>query len=87
MEPHIDTELCTSTCNVCTELNPKMFAFNDRQEAYIRESYLEDPTTGRYAVLVKAAEQCPCRIIHPGAPLNPHETISDMWIERGGRFG
>ena len=34
MEPYIETARCTS-CNECTNLNKKMFAYNDAKQAYI----------------------------------------------------
>ncbi len=83
--PYIETEFCT-TCDVCTDLYPRMFAYNDKRQAYIRKSYLENPTTGRYTDLVRAAAQCPLRIIHPGLPLDPHEPNLEKWIELAERF-
>jgi ferredoxin len=36
MEPYIETERCT-TCNECTNLNGKMFAYNENKQAYIKD--------------------------------------------------
>lgn len=66
-EPYIETPRCT-TCNECTELNSKMFAYNENMQAYIA-----DPDAGPYRHLVEAAESCQVSIIHPGKPRNPDE--------------
>jgi len=80
MEPYIETELCT-TCNECTNLNKRMFAYDDNKQAYIK-----DATAGSFAQLVQAAELCPAGIIHPGTPLDPNEKDLDKWIERAEPF-
>jgi pyruvate-ferredoxin/flavodoxin oxidoreductase len=80
IEPYIDTELCT-TCNECTQINPAMFAYNENKQAYIK-----DPRAGTFKELVKAAERCTARIIHPGTPLDPDEPDLDEWIERAAPF-
>jgi len=66
-EAYIETARCT-TCNECTQLNDKMFAYNENKQAYIA-----DPDAGTYAQLVEAAESCQVAIIHPGKPRNPAE--------------
>jgi pyruvate-ferredoxin/flavodoxin oxidoreductase len=80
IEPYIDTELCT-TCNECTQINPKMFAYDENKQAYIK-----DPRAGTFQELVKAAERCTARIIHPGTPLDPDEPDLEEWIERAKPF-
>ena len=60
MEPYISSARCTS-CDECTNLNRKMFAYNDKKQAYIK-----DASAGTFKQLVQAAEKCPVRIIHPG---------------------
>jgi pyruvate-ferredoxin/flavodoxin oxidoreductase len=80
IEAYIDTARCT-TCNECTNLNRKLFAYNDSKQAYIK-----DPKAGTFQQLVKAAELCPARIIHPGTPLNPKEKDLDKWIKRAEPF-
>ncbi len=80
MEPYIDTVLCT-TCDECTNLNSKLFAYNDQKQAYIK-----DPRAGTFRELVLAAERCPVEIIHPGTPLNPKEKDLDKWVKRAERF-
>jgi ferredoxin len=66
-EAYIETSRC-STCNECTTLNPKMFAYDGNKQAYIA-----DVNAGTYAQLVEAAENCQVSIIHPGKPRNPKE--------------
>ena len=80
IEPYIDSGLCTS-CDECTNLNNRMFAYNADKQAY-----LKDGRAGTYAQLVKAAEQCPVGIIHPGTPLNPKEKGLGALIARASRF-
>jgi pyruvate-ferredoxin/flavodoxin oxidoreductase len=80
MQPYIETERCT-TCNECTNLNKRMFAYNDNKQAFIK-----DAKAGTFAQLVQAAEKCPAGIIHPGDPLNPKEKDLDKWLERAKPF-
>lgn len=80
MEPYIDSALCT-TCDECTNLNNKMFAYNDKKQAYIK-----DARAGTFRELVLAAEKCPVAIIHPGTPLNPKEKDLEKWIKRADPF-
>jgi len=80
MDPYIETARCTS-CNECTNLNKKMFAYNDAKQAYIK-----DPKAGTFAEIVQAAERCTAKIIHPGTPLNPRERDIEKWIERAKPF-
>jgi len=80
IEASIDTALCTS-CNECTNLSSKLFAYNENKQAYIR-----DPRGGTFQLLVRAAEACPVHIIHPGTPLDPAEKDLDTWIARAAPF-
>ncbi|HEU0077453.1 MAG TPA: hypothetical protein VFQ76_07370, partial [Longimicrobiaceae bacterium] len=80
MEPYIETARCTS-CNECTGINGRMFAYNAYKQAVIR-----DPRAGTFAQLVQAAERCPAGIIHPGTPLNPKEKDLEKWMKRAERF-
>lgn len=79
-EAWIDTPLCTS-CNECIELNNKIFQYDANKQAYVA-----DPKGGPFADIVKAAENCPVRIIHPGAPQNPKETGLKELVERAKPF-
>jgi len=75
-EAYIETERC-STCNECTQINNKMFAYNANQQAYIA-----DINAGTYAQLVEAAESCQVAIIHPGKPRNTSEPGLDELLKR-----
>ena len=58
-----------------------MFKYNADKMAYIA-----DPKAGTFSDLVKAAEICPVKVIHPGSPLNPNEPDLDDLIERANKF-
>ena len=79
-EPYIETPRCT-TCNECTELNNRLFVYNENQQAYIA-----DAEAGTYRELVQAAESCQVAIIHPGKPKNPNEPGLDKLIQRAAPF-
>ncbi len=79
-EPYIDTPRCT-TCNECTGVNPRMFAYNENKQAYIK-----DPKAGTFKDLVEAAESCQVAIIHPGKPRDPNEPGLDDLRERAASF-
>lgn len=80
MAPWIETETCTS-CDECTKINGKIFAYNNNKKAYII-----NPNGGPYQDLVKAAEKCTARVIHPGLPTDRNEKDIDKWIKRGEKF-
>ena len=80
LEPYIDSARCT-TCNECTNLNKKLFAYNADKQAYIK-----DPRAGTFQQLVLGAERCPVAIIHPGTPLNPKEKDLAKWVKRAEKF-
>ena len=79
-EPWIDTPLCTS-CNDCMKVNPLLFLYNEDKQAR-----LGDVNKATYAQLVKAAELCPAKCIHPGKPWNPNESGLAELIERAAPF-
>ncbi|MGE0100794.1 MAG: hypothetical protein AB7H86_19160 [Blastocatellales bacterium] len=79
-DPWIETARCT-TCNECTGINNRMFAYNENKQAYIK-----DPDAGTYRELVLAAESCQLAIIHPGKPRNPNEPGLDEWVARAAPF-
>jgi pyruvate-ferredoxin/flavodoxin oxidoreductase len=79
-EPWIESIRCTS-CDDCTNLNPKMFAYNEEGQAYIA-----DARAGTFKELVTAAEKCAPAVIHPGDPLNPDEKGLDKLIPRAEKF-
>jgi hypothetical protein len=79
-EAWIETIRC-STCNECTQINDKMFAYNENQQAYIK-----DPKAGTFREMVEAAESCQLSIIHPGKPLNPKEPGVEELVARAQVF-
>ena len=78
--PYIETPRCT-TCNECTQINNKMFVYNEDMQAEIA-----DLDAGSYRQLVEAAEICQVSIIHPGKPRNPDEPGLDELTERAAPF-
>ncbi len=80
LEAYIDSDRCT-TCDECTNINKKLFAYNADKQAYIK-----DAKAGTFKQLVTAAERCPVSIIHPGTPLNPKEKDLEKWIARAAKF-
>jgi ferredoxin len=79
-DPWIETARCPS-CGECKNINDQMFAYNDNNQAYIR-----DVSAGTYRQLVEAAEACQVAIIHPGKPRNPKEPGLDELLERAKPF-
>jgi len=79
-EPYIETPRCTS-CNECTQINNKMFAYDANKQAFIA-----DANAGTYRQLVEAAESCQVAIIHPGKPRNPNEPGLDELMKRAEPF-
>ena len=79
-EAYIETARC-STCNECTTINGKMFAYDGNKQAYIA-----DINAGTYAQLVEAAESCQVSIIHPGKPRNPKEPGLEELLKRAEPF-
>ena len=78
--PSIDTEECT-TCDECINLDPNIFAYNEKKKAYIK-----DPKGGPYKNIVRAAERCTARVIHPGTPWNPDEKGAEKLKKRAEKF-
>jgi hypothetical protein len=79
-EAYIETARC-STCNECTQINNKMFVYNENQQAYIA-----DISAGTYAQLVEAAESCQVSVIHPGKPRNGNEPGLEDLLKRAELF-
>jgi NAD-dependent SIR2 family protein deacetylase len=79
-EPYIETPRCT-TCDECTQINDRMFIYDENKQAYIA-----DPDAGTYREMVEAAESCQVCIIHPGKPRNPDEPNLDELIKRAEPF-
>jgi pyruvate-ferredoxin/flavodoxin oxidoreductase len=80
LAPWIDTPQCT-TCDECVNLNGKIFEYNAEKKAVIK-----DPNGGPYKDLVKAAERCTARVIHPGLPRDRSAKDIDKWIKRAEKF-
>ncbi len=80
MAPWLETEECTS-CDECIKLNPEIFAYNQDKKAYIK-----NPDGGPYEDLVKAAEKCTARVIHPGLPADAAAPDMEKWIKRGEKY-
>ena len=78
--PWIETSRCT-TCNECTQINNRLFAYNENMQAYIA-----DPDAGTFRQIVEAAESCQVSIIHPGRPRNPSEPDLDDLMARAEPF-
>ena len=79
-DAYIETSRCT-TCNECTQINNKMFVYNENKQAFIA-----DPDAGTYRQMVEAAESCQVSIIHPGKPRNPDEANLAELMERAESF-
>ncbi|MHC4106466.1 MAG: thiamine pyrophosphate-dependent enzyme, partial [Planctomycetota bacterium] len=80
MAAWIDTDQCTA-CDECININSKIFAYNESKKAY-----LKNPTGGPYKDIVKSAERCTARVIHPGLPADRSAKDIDKWIKRGEKF-
>ncbi len=80
MAPWIDTDKCTS-CDECINLNSNIFVYNDQKKAMIK-----NPLGGPYKDLVKAAERCTARVIHPGLPKDRSEKGIDKLIARAEKY-
>lgn len=79
-EPYIDTFLCTS-CNDCMKVNPLIFSYDSNKQAYIGNA-----RAGTFAELVKAAEGCPARCIHPGTPRPDDASATPAVRARAAKF-
>jgi hypothetical protein len=79
-EAWIETARCPS-CNECQLINDRMFAYDERKQAYIK-----DITAGSYRQLVEAAESCQVAIIHPGKPRDANEPGLEELLARAEPF-
>lgn len=80
--PWIDSPKCT-TCEECVKINGEMFAYDEH-----RKAYLKNPAAGPYKHLVRAAEKCTEKIIHPGYPPVSQREEKGMakLMRRAGKF-
>jgi pyruvate-ferredoxin/flavodoxin oxidoreductase len=76
----IDAEDCTA-CGECIEINSNIFGWNDDQLATVINA-----KGGPFKDIVKAAEKCPARVIHPGTPADPNEKDLAALVERADKF-
>ncbi len=76
----IDQTECT-TCDECVNINPKIFAYDENRKAFVK-----DPKGGPFKDIVRAAEKCTGRCIHPGTPPDPNEKGLDKLIKRAEKF-
>lgn len=76
LAPWLDTEDCTS-CGECLAINNRLFGYNKNNKAIIL-----DPQGGPYRDLVKAAEKCTAKVIHPGLPADRSDKDIEKWIAR-----
>jgi pyruvate-ferredoxin/flavodoxin oxidoreductase len=78
--PYLVSSECTG-CGECVLVNPKMFGWNDKKQAVIR-----DANGGPYKDLVKAAEKCAARAIHPGIPADTSGKEIEKLIKRAAKY-
>jgi len=76
----VDSALCTS-CDECVRKYPAVFVYNADKQATVK-----DPRGGSFRDLVRAAEACPARVIHPGEPWDAGEKDLAAWVERARKF-
>jgi len=79
-EAWIETARCPS-CNECQLINDRMFTYNERKQATIK-----DIAAGTYRQMVEAAESCQVAIIHPGKPRDPNEAGLEELLARAEPF-
>ena len=80
LTPWIDSDKCTA-CDECMDLNGKIFAYNDKKLAYVK-----DPGGGPYKDIVRAAEKCTAKVIHPGYPADRSAKGIAKLIKRAEKF-
>jgi pyruvate-ferredoxin/flavodoxin oxidoreductase len=76
----IDQAECTS-CDECVNINKKIFEYDGNKKAFIK-----DPRGGPFKDIVRAAEKCTGRCIHPGTPADPNEKGLDKLIKRAEKY-
>jgi pyruvate-ferredoxin/flavodoxin oxidoreductase len=76
----IDTPECES-CDECTRINPKIFAYNAEKKAVVT-----NPRGGPYRDIVRAAEKCTAGCIHPGTPFDPNEKDLGKLVKRAEKY-
>lgn len=76
----IDRPECTS-CDECVNINPNIFAYDENKIAYVK-----DAKGGPFKDIVRSAEKCTGKCIHPGTPWNPNEKDIDKWVKRAEKY-
>jgi pyruvate-ferredoxin/flavodoxin oxidoreductase len=76
----IDQSECTA-CDECTTINPKIFEYDGDKKAFVK-----DPKGGPFKDIVRAAEKCTGKCIHPGTPADPNEKGVEKLIQRAEKF-
>lgn len=76
----VESDECTS-CNDCIDALPSVFKYNSDKLAFVH-----NPQGGTYAQIVKTAEKCPARCIHPGLPHDSSEPGLDKLIKRAEKY-
>ena len=76
----IDRSECTA-CDECTDLNPKIFEYDENKKAFVK-----DPRGGPFKDIVRAAEKCTGACIHPGTPGDPNEKGLEKLVQRATKF-
>ncbi len=80
LAPWIESSECTA-CDECIKINPKIFVYNADKKATIK-----DPKGGPFKDLVKAAERCTARVIHPGLPADRSAKGIDGLVKRAEKY-
>jgi pyruvate-ferredoxin/flavodoxin oxidoreductase len=78
----INTDECT-VCGKCYDKGNKKI-FGQREED--GKAIVLDPKGGTFADIVKAAEQCKDKLIHPGTPQNPDEKGLEKLLAKAAKF-
>ncbi|MCC6487917.1 MAG: ferredoxin, partial [Candidatus Hydrogenedentes bacterium] len=78
--PLLKSSECTG-CGECVLVNPKIFGWNDKKQAVIR-----DANGGPYKDFVKAAEKCAARAIQPGIPADRSNKDIEKLIKRAAKY-
>jgi pyruvate-ferredoxin/flavodoxin oxidoreductase len=76
----VDSPQCTA-CDECIQINPKVFAYDERKRAYVA-----NPKGGPFRDIVRAAEKCTARVIHPGTPWDPSEKDLEKLVKRAAKY-
>jgi pyruvate-ferredoxin/flavodoxin oxidoreductase len=76
----VESPECTA-CDECTNIAPKVFAYNDQKQAYV-----VNPKGAKFADIVKAAEKCTAGCLHPGTPWNMAEPGVEKLMVRAAKF-